>query len=86
MREFHFVISCIEGTALVNLFTCLTHGVHAITAFVSSRFTSEAANGLGHVHRHAIVHCDVKPENILLRQEGGRVIAKVADFGSAVGE
>lgn len=38
------------------------------------------AEALDHAHQHQLVHCDIKPHNILL-QPGGRV--KVTDFGIA---
>jgi len=34
-------------------------------------------SGLAHLHHHRIMHCDVKPDNILLLAD--RVV--VADFG-----
>ncbi|MGE0812349.1 MAG: protein kinase [Vicinamibacterales bacterium] len=36
--------------------------------------------GVGHAHRHLIVHCDIKPENLLVTPDG---TVKVVDFGIA---
>ncbi len=40
----------------------------------------QACAGLGHAHRSGIVHCDVKPHNMLVTPEGQ---LKVTDFGIA---
>lgn len=42
--------------------------------------TRQICAGVGHAHRAGIVHCDLKPQNILVTYEGQ---AKVTDFGIA---
>ena len=44
------------------------------------RYGTQIANALHYAHGQGVVHCDIKPENILIN-EGG--VAKVADFGVA---
>ncbi|MGA2820363.1 MAG: serine/threonine-protein kinase [Anaerolineales bacterium] len=40
----------------------------------------QISEGLGHAHTAGLVHCDVKPQNVLLAQSGQ---AKLTDFGVA---
>lgn len=44
------------------------------------RILRETAEALDYAHRHSVVHCDVKPGNIILDRNGP---AKLADFGIA---
>lgn len=41
---------------------------------------AQIAAGVGHAHKMGIIHCDVKPQNVLVTAEG---VAKVTDFGIA---
>ncbi|MDJ0834935.1 MAG: protein kinase [Acidobacteriota bacterium] len=49
-----------------------------------ARLLSEAARGLHQAHVMGLVHCDVKPSNIMIEEdESGRAQAVVLDFGLA---
>lgn len=43
----------------------------------------QIAAGLDAAHREGIVHRDIKPDNIMVAQEGSRTCAKIVDFGIA---
>lgn len=41
----------------------------------------QIANGLAHMHGRAVIHLDVKPENVLMRIVGENPLPVLADFG-----
>lgn len=47
------------------------------------RLVEQIFTGVARAHRLGVVHRDLKPANILLAPEGGRLVAKVCDFGLA---
>ena len=47
---------------------------------VAAEFAMQVAAALKHAHENQIVHCDIKPHNILISRDG---VAKVTDFGIA---
>ncbi|NET10313.1 MAG: serine/threonine protein kinase [Symploca sp. SIO2B6] len=49
----------------------------------SLRLVADVLQGLDCAHRQKIVHCDVKPENILLTLTAKGWLAKISDFGIA---
>jgi pSer/pThr/pTyr-binding forkhead associated (FHA) protein len=47
------------------------------------RFATQALDGLAHAHGEGVVHRDLSPQNILLSEADGALVAKVGDFGLA---
>lgn len=44
-------------------------------------FGSDILNGLDFLHRQNVIHRDIKPDNILMFEHGGTLIAKLGDLG-----
>lgn len=43
-------------------------------------YICQAANGLAHAHGKGIIHCDIKPANLLVNKDG---VVKILDLGTA---
>jgi len=67
----------LTGTSLDKLIANHPGGV---SARVALRIIRDLATGLAYAHTRGIVHCDFKPGNAVLLEEG---VAKVLDFGIA---
>src|SRR4051812_6436278 len=82
-REFLIVMEYVEGTTLRERLT----KPFALDEFF--RVAIQLADGLAAAHEKGIVHCDIKPENIMLpgtaasSQTGSGGQAKLLDFGIA---
>jgi eukaryotic-like serine/threonine-protein kinase len=71
------VMEYVEGTTLAEEVRRRT-----IPADEVAELGTQASSGLAHAHGSGLVHRDVKPHNLLLRNDG---VVKVADFGIARG-
>ena len=74
---FWYVMPYVEGGSLRDL---LGEGGRQLPIADTLRIAGAIASALDHAHAHGIVHRDVKPENILLREDA----TYVADFGIAL--
>ena len=72
----YIVFEHVEGETLKELIR--RDGPLEITEAIA--YAIEIARALGAAHERLIVHRDVKPQNVLLSEEGG---AKITDFGIA---
>ena len=71
----YYVMPCVEGESLRDLL----NREGAVPLERALRITKEVAAALSYAHEQGVVHCDIKPENILLSTGG----AVVTDFGIA---
>lgn len=70
-----FVMEYVDGSTLRQWLAALARDVDArIDVFL------QICAALAHAHRHLIVHCDIKPENVLIDRDGQ---ARLLDFGIA---
>nr|AXF50741.1 protein kinase [Inonotus obliquus] len=67
----------------INLYELIkANGFAGFSTTLIRRFTSQMLLSLSLMRHHRIVHCDLKPENVLLRHPAKSAI-KVIDFGSS---
>ena len=74
--QLFLVMEYVPGTDLKAIFK--NRGPLSVTEAMS--LIIQACQGIGYAHRAGIVHCDVKPQNMLVTPEQ---ILKVVDFGIA---
>src|SRR5690606_20297709 len=43
----------------------------------------QVCDAIQHAHQKGVIHRDIKPSNVLVREDGGRMVPKVIDFGIA---
>ncbi len=73
----YFVMEYVEGTSA-------SQAIKVQGPFLPERVVRlgcQLLDALAHAHLQGIVHRDVKPGNVLLTQQDGRELLKVADFG-----
>ncbi|HLU66010.1 MAG TPA: serine/threonine-protein kinase, partial [Kofleriaceae bacterium] len=77
---FYLVMELVDGVLLADLLD----EVELLPARRALHIVRHVLRGLGHAHKHGIVHRDVKPANVILfEQDGDPDFAKILDFGIA---
>ncbi|KAK1320778.1 Mitogen-activated protein kinase kinase kinase NPK1 [Acorus calamus] len=74
-RRYNLLLEYAQRGSLHDL---IHHSSHGIPESVARRYARSLLLGLRHVHASGFVHCDVKPQNVLVFDDD-RV--KIADFG-----
>lgn len=76
---YYIVMEYIEGYTLKELI----YKEAPLDNRLACDIAMQIASGLENAHAHGVIHRDIKPENILLTKIGGKLTAKVTDFGIA---
>lgn len=48
------------------------------------KYIEQSLRGIRFMHRHGLIHCDIKPQNIMLHDDGTGTFATVIDFSSSL--
>lgn len=73
-EQYYIVMEYIEGTDLKTLMRRRGQ----IPVQEAAQLMIQICDGVGYAHRAGLVHCDLKPQNILISPQGK---AKITDFG-----
>ncbi len=61
----------------------LLESVERLSLTQALKIITDILRGLEYAHQQGIIHCDIKPENILLKLEANGWTAQISDFGVA---
>ncbi|MCB9418665.1 MAG: serine/threonine protein kinase [Ardenticatenaceae bacterium] len=79
-NHYYIVMEYVEGQTLKQIIRQYNQTGHPMPVSRALDLTIQICAGIGYAHRADLVHCDVKPQNVLITRDD-RV--KVADFGIA---
>lgn len=74
----YLVMEYVEGIALDRWVSSRRPSVHARVALLR-----DACRAVAHAHAKAVLHCDIKPSNLLVTEIDGQPFVKLIDFGIA---
>src|SRR5688500_1597910 len=73
------VMELLEGRSL----TSLLEERRKLDANEAILLVDQVLEALDHAHGHAVIHRDLKPDNVMLVEKDGRRVVKLLDFGLA---
>jgi len=80
-REQHYIVmELVEGQDLKQLILSRMAAGQPFAVQEAVSIARQVCEGVGYAHQRGLVHCDLKPQNILIAPDGR---AKVTDFGIA---
>ncbi len=79
-NHYYIVMEYVDGQTLKQIVRQCNQSGHPMPISRALDLTIQICAGIGYAHRADLVHCDVKPQNVLVTRDD-RV--KVADFGIA---
>ena len=79
-NQYYIIMEYVEGQTLKQIVRQYNQAGHPMPISRALDLTIQICAGIGYAHRADLVHCDVKPQNVLVTRDD-RV--KVADFGIA---
>lgn len=79
-NHYYIVMEYVDGQTLKQIVRQYNQSGHPMPISRALDLTIQICTGIGYAHRADLVHCDVKPQNVLVTRDD-RV--KVADFGIA---
>ena len=78
-RDVHVKLEFIDGQRLTDVLDGYLGDLVACRALAA-----DLLDAVEHLERHGLLHRDIKPDNVIVRERDGRPQAVLVDFGSAV--
>jgi len=81
----HFIFE----EASCNLRQYIEQNIDTLDYDLRKRYMIQILLGMEYIHKHSIIHCDLKPQNILIMDDksdilGNKSVAQICDFGISI--